>query len=260
MGKHGGYGWKPQLPDQRDRVYRPEGVTFLPPMIDLRPDLPPVYNQGNLGSCTANAIGAAVEYIRKKQGESQLFTPSRLAIYYNERSLEGTIKQDSGAFIKDGFKAIARWGVAPEELWPYNDSSIVVGRKLPPFMRKPPTSVYRAGKLDLAISYEAIPQTRNLLMAALANGLPVVIGFSVYESFESNEVARGGVMPMPDMSEKLLGGHAVLVVGYDAQVGHWIVRNSWGEDWGDKGYFYMPIPYLESSSLSSDFWVLKATN
>lgn len=261
MGQYGGLGWKRQLPDQRDRVWNMTGASVtLPPLVDLRPQMPPVYNQGNLGSCTANAIAAAVEYVRKKQADPILFSPARLFIYYNERRLEGTTKDDAGAFIRDGFKAISQWGVPDEQLWPYSDNTVKVGRKIPPFMRKPPSSVYKSAHTDLAISYEAVPQYRNTIMAALAQDFPVVIGFSVYESFESPQMARDGKMPMPALTEKMLGGHAVLVVGYDAVEGHWIVRNSWGSGWGDGGYFYMPIPYLESSNLSSDFWTLRATN
>jgi C1A family cysteine protease len=147
-----------------------------------------------------------------------------------------------------------------EKLWPYSDNTTITGRKLPPFMRKPPSSVYKAARNDLAIAYEGVPQSRNLIMAALTQDLPVVIGFSVYDSFESQEVARTGIVPMPETSENLLGGHAVLVVGYDAEKGDWIVRNSWGSGWGEGGYFYMPFPYLENPNLSSDFWVLRAMN
>jgi len=147
-----------------------------------------------------------------------------------------------------------------EKLWPYSDNKVIAGRNLPPFMKKPPSSVYKAARNDLAISYEGVPQSRNLIMAALTQDLPVVVGFSVYDSFESQIMARTGVMPMPESSENLLGGHAVLVVGYDAVAGHWIVRNSWGPDWGAEGYFFMPIPYLENPNLSADFWVLRAMN
>jgi C1A family cysteine protease len=260
MAEHG-YGWIRQLPDQRDRVYYPgSGLNIIPALVDLRPQMPPIYYQGGLGSCTANAIGAAVEYVRRKQADPDPYTPARLFIYYNERLLEGTVKQDSGAYIRDGFKAISRWGTVDETLWPYSDNKVIAGRALPPFMKKPPSSVYKAARKDLAISYEGVPQNRTMIMIALTQGFPVVVGFSVYDSFETPEVARTGIMPMPGAAENLLGGHAVLVVGFDTEKGYWIVRNSWGTGWGEGGYFYMPFAYLENPNLSSDFWVLRAIN
>jgi C1A family cysteine protease len=116
-----GYGWIPDLPDHRDHLYAapPPRLTALPPSTDLRPQCPPVYDQGQLGSCTANAIAGAIEFDQMKQGQTP-FVPSRLFIYYNERDIEGTVGSDSGAQIRDGIKSVAQQGVCPEPEWPYD--------------------------------------------------------------------------------------------------------------------------------------------
>src|SRR5438128_696006 len=120
------YGWLPDVPDQRDHVYAaPSGVLHkLPAKIDLRPKCPPVYNQGQLGSCTANAIAAAVQFDRMKQNLKPAFAPSRLFIYYNERAIEGTVDNDSGAMLRDGIKSIAKQGDCAETHWPYPNRKV----------------------------------------------------------------------------------------------------------------------------------------
>jgi C1A family cysteine protease len=235
-----GYGWRPQLPDSRDLVYAPR-LTSLPPEHDLRPSIPPVYDQGQLGSCTGNAIAGAMEYERDRQGLSD-FIPSRLFVYYNERALEGTVSSDSGAVIRDGVKVVNTDGVCPETLWPYDIGMFAV---------KPPKRCYVAATKDKAVRYESV-QTLGDLKDAIASNLSVVFGFTVYESFESKAVARTGVMPLPKKGEAVVGGHAVLAVGYSDTKHHIIVRNSWGASWGDHGYFYMPYQYLTGSKASAD--------
>jgi C1A family cysteine protease len=256
-----GFGWRPQLPDLRDMLYMPRLKGQLPPECDLRPSMPPVYDQGQLGSCTGNAIAAAMEYERDREGLSD-FVPSRLFIYYNERALEGTVSSDSGAMIRDGIKVVNREGVCPETLWPYDIGVFTV---------KPPKRCYVAAQKDKAVQYEAI-QTLGQLKDAIASNLAVVFGFTVYQSFESQSVAETGVMPMPKRGEATVGGHAVLAVGYSDPKGHLIVRNSWGSSWGDRGYFYMPYQYLTGSKdgsdsspinrahLASDFWAIQAVS
>ncbi|WP_082973476.1 C1 family peptidase [Mycobacterium sp. E2327] len=256
-----GFGWRPQLPDARDMLYMPRLKGTLPPAYDLRPSMPPVYDQGQLGSCTGNAIAAAMEYERDRQGLPD-FVPSRLFIYYNERALEGTVSSDSGAMIRDGIKVVNREGVCPETLWPYDIGVFTV---------KPPKRCYVAAAKDKAVQYEAI-QTLGQLKDAIASNLAVVFGFTVYQSFESQSVAQTGVMPMPKPGEATVGGHAVLAVGYSDPKGHLIVRNSWGPGWGDQGYFYMPYQYLTGSKnasdsspinrahLASDFWAIQAVS
>jgi C1A family cysteine protease len=253
-----GYGWRPQLPDARDKLYMARLKDLPPSEFDLRPSMPPVYDQGQLGSCTGNAIAAAMEYERDRQGLSE-FIPSRLFIYYNERALEGTVSSDSGAVIRDGIKVVNTDGVCPEALWPYDVGMFAV---------KPPKRCFVTAKTDRAVQYLAI-QTLGDLKDAISSNLAVVFGFTVYESFESPSVAQTGVMPMPKRGEATVGGHAVVAVGYSDPKGYVIVRNSWGASWGDHGYFYMPYQYLTGSRvnpdnapvngahLASDFWAVE---
>jgi C1A family cysteine protease len=180
----------------------PQGV---PLAVDLRGNCPPVYDQGQLGSCTANAIAGAMEFDRKKQHLPD-FVPSRLFIYYNERVMEGTVDSDSGAQIRDGIKSVAKIGAPPEADWPYDITS---------FTEKPPAKAYADAKLDRALQYQRVVQTLQQLQGCLASGVGFVFGFTVYESFESETVAKTGIMPMPKPNERKLGGHAVMAVGYE---------------------------------------------
>ena len=247
------YGWRPDLPDPRDHVLLtprpPKGG--LPLGVDLRGRFPAVYDQGQLGSCTGNAIGAAVAFHVCSRDGLGAWTPSRLFIYYNERVLEHTVRIDAGAEIRDGIKSVAKLGCPSEDLWPYSDA--VPGR----FTKKPTKAVFAAATQHEASSYQRVPRTLLAMKSCLANAFPFVFGFTVFESFESEEVAKTGVVPMPD-GGKPLGGHAVTCVGYDDATQRFIVRNSWGKDWGDKGYFTMPYEYLLNENLSDDFWTIRA--
>ena len=243
------YGWIPDQPDQRDHLYAapPQFLTALPASADLRPQCPPVYDQGQLGSCTANAIGGAIEFDRLKQKLPD-FVPSRLFIYYNERVIEGTVRSDSGAQIRDGIKTVASQGVCPETDWPYDIAK---------FEQKPAAKAYADALSDRAVSYQSLIQDPNQMKGCLASGFPFVFGFTVYESFESPAVAQSGHAPMPGPSERAIGGHAVMAVGYDDSNQWFVVRNSWGPSWGLKGYFTLPYAYLIQASLSSDFWTIR---
>jgi C1A family cysteine protease len=245
------YGWIPDLPDHRDHLYAaPQPVLAkLPKKVDLRTKCPPVFNQGELGSCTANAIAAAHQFGQMKQKKPKAFTPSRLFIYYNERVMEGTVREDSGAMIRDGIKSLVKQGAAPESTWPY---------AIKKFATKPPKKCYDAGLKNQALSYQRLTPVLSQLKGCLAAGYPFVFGFSVYESFESEAVARTGKVPMPDGStEKQLGGHAVLAVGYDEAKQRFIVRNSWGAGWAIKGYCTFPYAYLLDANLCDDFWTVR---
>ena len=245
-----GYGWLPDLPDHRDLLYAPPPETQkqLPPAASVRDALPPVFDQGQLGSCTGNAIAAADEFEAAKQG-IDFGTPSRLFIYYGEREIEGTVDQDSGAMIRDGFKVLGNEGAPPETNWPYDISK---------FAQRPPDNAYADAQKHRAISYQSVVQNSSSLRTCIAEGYPFVFGFTVYESFESQEVARTGTVEMPGAGERTLGGHAVVGVGYEDASQRFTVRNSWGEGWGDSGYITMPYAYLLDSNLASDFWTLRS--
>jgi C1A family cysteine protease len=244
------YGWRADSPDMRDYMLAVAPVKALPPTMSLRKQMPPVYDQGQLGSCTANSIGAILEFNELKQQESDASAPSRLFIYYNERVMEGTVKEDSGAEIRDGIKSVAQLGAPPETLWPY-----VITK----FATKPPAAAYKEARKHEAIRYARVAQDRFAIQNVLASGEPISFGFTVYSSFESPQVAKNGIVPMPQSDEKTLGGHAVVAIGYkmiQSQL-YFECRNSWGAGWGDKGYFWMPAGYLTSSSLASNFWVIQ---
>jgi C1A family cysteine protease len=254
------YGWHRDLPDHRDHTYQVEReqINSLPSRVDLRAQCPAVYDQGQIGSCTANAIGAAFEFDLLRQKLTD-FTPSRLFIYWNERSIEGTTASDSGAQIRDGVKVVATLGVPDETVWPYDDTAADSDGTFPSWARAgqaPPPEVFAAAKHNEAVKYQRVVQDLNHLRAALAAGTPVVFGFTVYESFESHQVARTGDAPMPKPDDQALGGHAVLLVGYDDAKHRFIVRNSWGTGWGQDGYFTLPYAYVRDPHLTSDFWTI----
>jgi len=250
-----GFGFIPDIPDFRDQYYQvsPNLIeTGVPPIVDLRqtPELQqsPVLDQGQLGSCTANAIAGALTYTMLKQ-KQPLFSPSRLFIYYNERAMEGSIQSDAGAMLRDGIKSVNRQGVCKEQpTWPYN---------IYKFATKPPGTAYNEAGLHQALQYRRLNNTDiNQLKACLASGFPFVFGFTVYQSFMTAQVGRTGMMPMPQPHEAVMGGHAVLATGYDDTHQVFIVRNSWGDHWGDKGYFYMPYSYITNQDLAVDFWTI----
>jgi C1A family cysteine protease len=244
------YGWVPDLPDHRDRIYSVPARTSaaLPKSVDLRPGCPEVYDQGNLGSCTANAIAAALEFDQMKQQQPDTFVPSRLFIYYSERSIENTINEDSGAMIRDGIKSVSQQGAPHETLWPYDIGNFKV---------KPSAAAFADASKHRSLLYQRVQQLLPEMKGCLAAGYPFVFGFSVYESFESDAVAKSGQMQMPKKTEKQLGGHAVLAVGYDDAAKRFLVRNSWGPSWGMAGYFTMPYDYLLNDNLADDLWTIK---
>jgi C1A family cysteine protease len=245
-----GYGWVRDLPDHRDFTYAApmEVAAALPSQVDLRPQCPPVYDQGQLGSCTANSIAGAHQFEQMKQSLPNVFVPSRLFIYYNERVIEGTVGSDSGGQLRDGIKSIAKQGVCPETEWPY---------VITQFATKPPAQSFTDALQNTAVSYQRVAQSLSQFKGCLASGYPFVFGFTVYESFESPAVAQSGNAPLPASGEKSLGGHAVLAVGYDDTAQQFIVRNSWGPAWGQAGYFTLPYAYLTDPGLASDFWTIR---
>jgi C1A family cysteine protease len=243
------YGWVPDLPDHRDHYYAAPLVNLgaLPAKVDLTPNCPPVYDQGQLGSCTANAIAGAIEFDRMKEHKA-VWVPSRLFIYYNERVIEHTVNSDSGAQIRDGIKSVGKQGDAPETEWPYDIAK---------FTEKPPAKVYTDARKYRVVQYQRVLRNLNQMKGCLASGYPFVLGFTVYESFESPEVASTGVVNVPGPNEQEIGGHAVVAVGYDDSQQRFIVRNSWGSTWGKAGYFTMPYTYLTEPNLSDDFWTVR---
>lgn len=242
------YHWARQPIDNRDKLYTLSNIP-QPNLVDLRSYCSPIENQGNLGSCTGQAIAGAIELLIKRAGRT--LDVSRLYIYYYERLLEGTVNYDSGAYIRDGMRAVYNYGAPIENLWPYDITK---------FKMAPSSQAVTDGKKRKVTLYQAVANHQGCL-DSIASGFPVVIGFNVYSSFESAKVAKTGIMPYPNTGkEKMLGGHAVLLVGYDKTKQVYIVRNSWGGGWGDRGYFYMPFQVIQNSRMSSDFWTVRSVN
>ena len=240
--------WRPDLPDLRDHLFaarRTIDATSLPPVVDLRAKCPPVVDQGALGSCTANALVGGLGYLH---GGPKAKLASRMFVYYCERDLEGDISQDAGAEIRDGVKVLNQIGAPPESYCPYKPAQ---------FARKPSKRAYAAAGKHKISSYQRI-LTHDERLQCLADGYPFVLGFSCFDSIDSAEVAKTGVLPMPGPRDKVIGGHAVMAVGYDVAAGTYLIRNSWGTDWGMGGYFTMPFAYADDTNLSDDHWTLRA--
>ena len=255
------YNRKPDRKDERDfkysdhlQIVNPES---LPQSENLIAKCPPVFDQGDIGSCTGNALAGMLgwdelQQMRLKTASSpEVFDPSqyepfsRLMIYYNERRIEGTTDQDAGAELRDGIKALVQWGACRESVWPYSDSNALV---------QPSTAAYTEAASHKISKYLRI-STLTEMRHCLASGSPFVFGFTVYDYFESEEMAKTGILKMPKPNDQPIGGHAVMCVGYDPE--YFWVRNSWGADWGPfGGYFKMPKAYITDPNLAEDAWAI----
>lgn len=241
------FGWIRDIPDIRDVSYSISRVGGLPTSVDLRASFPPVYDQLQLSACTGNACAGALAYARAMQGLPS-FTPSRLMLYYDARVLEGTTASDSGAQIRDVIKGAAQRGACPEDEWPYDTAK---------FADEPSASAYDAALKDRALGYRRVPQDLDHIRSCLAGGDPIIFGISVFLAFESDAVAENGVVPMPGSSDAVIGGHAIVAVGYDDAAQRVIFRNSWGSSWGDSGYGYLPFSYITNPNLAADLWTIR---
>jgi len=242
------YGWKRDLPDQRDFVFKTTRIAPLPTSVDLRLGCSAIEDQGNLGSCCSNAVAACIEFLEIKDGV-QFKDVSRLFHYYTTRQIEGTVREDSGATLRDSCKSITKYGICSEKSWPY---------QIRQYKTKPTTACYKEAEPHKTVSYFKL-NTINDMKHALADGFIFVIGISVYESFESTQVDKTGKVPMPKRNEDNFGGHAIAITGYNPT--NFIFRNSWGKTWGDKGYGYLPLAYLDPrNGIAEDAWVIKTNS
>lgn len=243
------FGYIPDTPDIRDHKFLVPRVMRLPRAVDLRDHAKPlpILDQGELGSCTAHGSTMAMRLLRQKQGLDDI-EMARLQVYYDARALEGSTKSDAGAMIRDVVKAIVKKGAGHEDLWPYD-----VAR----FATRPPKAVYASALGDHVVEYQRVDVNSTAVKTAIAQHMPVVIGISVYDSFESEATAETGIVAIPKKTESLLGGHCMVVVGYGQKTGYFTVQNSWSDAWGDKGFCYIPYKYLDNPDLGADYWALK---
>jgi len=241
--------------------------------------MPPPYDQGHTSSCVGNGVAGLYDYVHHKQGfpvtgpavtppgadpsvaelvakptpnnpvvTHSFLNPSRLAIYYGARQREGSTGSDDGAEIRDGIQAVVKDGAAPETLWPFDPAKVTV---------KPSPNYYQEARQHQALNYTRVSQADYYIGHTLAIlGLPIVFGMDVFEEFESDEVAKTGMVPMPAIGAQAIGGHCMVIVARDAKRDLYGVRNSWGPDWGLHGYCWIPRPYLLNNQLASDAWTI----
>lgn len=238
------YGWIPSLPSRAKKFSTVNNFAAeLPSLVDLRtnPNRPAIYDQGQVGSCVGNGVSRVVEFIQPSLG-----TPARLFVYFNARIPENDTNQDGGAQIHDGIQGVVTYGVIPETEWPYDPAQVTT---------QPNPQCYIDAKKDVVTSYFSLSGDIEIKQC-LAQGFPVVFGTTVYESFESPDVASNGKVSMPADSEQSVGGHCMVLMGYDDNNKWWITDNSWGTGWGDAGSCYIPYAYI--AQFASDFWTVRA--
>lgn len=259
-----GLGLIPDAPDDRDLLFAPPPVLeHLPAFVDLEPDAatPPVWDQGQLGSCTAHGTLACFLWASAKCGANDPML-SRLQLYYNTRVIECTVGEDSGAQIRDAVKATAA-GIAPEELWPYDVARFTV---------EPPAEAVQAAADNIGIEYARVAQDADHIRACLAAGYPIDIGVSLFSSFEADQAISTGVVDVPGDGERQIGGHCMALWGYGTGA-DWKahgqfptagdgtlyvkVRNSWGPGVYQRGYLLMPLDYLTDPQLGGDYWTIR---
>lgn len=226
------------------------GAASLPERIDLRALCSPIEDQGTIGSCAANAAVGALEYHQRRSNlpDTDL---SRLFVYYNARRLAGNEAQDSGTFIHHAMAAILAYGACPEAMWPYQKAM---------WATRPIDPCYTAASGFAAIMY-ARAAPGDACKAALVASLPIVFGAVLPAEMLQREAAATGRIEVPRGAwPEPGGGHAMLIVGYDDARGCWLIRNSWGADWGDGGYAQVPYEVMERYGIPGQFWVLGAVD
>jgi C1A family cysteine protease len=242
-------GWLRDPEDARDYRLRFAQDTPLPRQVDLRDRCTPVEDQRHIGSCVANAVVGAAEYLESvSSGNPRPPDLSRLFVYFNARYLHGAQTQDSGTFVRAAMASLAFYGVCLESIWPYDPNR---------YAEAPPPEAYRDAERRQGLEYARL-RPGDEIKRALAEGFPVAFGTAIPKACYTVAATNGGRLPMPDtVPQEEMVGHAMLLVGYDLDQGHYILRNSWGEGWGDRGYGYAPLPLIDTYPESRDFWVLR---
>lgn len=246
-----GFGWRKDPPDPRDRAFAPRFTAQeLPREKSLKAKVTSIFDQGQLGSCTANAVALMLRFVERKQGERTVAL-SRLFIYFWTRWMEGTVNEDSGAYLRDTIKVVNKQGAPAERQWPYHIEN---------FTKQPPSEYDDDALQHQAILYARVPRSLQAMKACLVEGFPFVFGFAVFESFM--RTGEDGIAPIAGVDEPLLGWHAVVAVGYDDSLyggagGFWCA-NSWSRSWGRRGFFTLPYHVLLDPGQSDDFWTIRA--
>ena len=252
--KVSGYVYRQPLASAKRYQASDSDVETLPAKVDLRPHLPPVEDQGPLSSCVANAVAGAYEYLVKRHRDEQEaeteYDVSRLFIYYNARAKRGDVEEDSGSVIADAIQGLREEGACSEETWPYEEEAV---------NEQPSDEAYEEAAKFLVEDMQLVPCTLEGWKTALAEGYPIIFGLGLYGSFDQQR--KKGLVPVPspkEASRESHGGHSMLCVGYSDPDKVFIVRNSWGPDWGDKGYCYIPYEYLMSEKYNDgDSWIIR---
>jgi hypothetical protein len=237
------FGWLPDLPDGRDFEFVPKiARAKLPAAFDGTDAKVPVWDQRNIGSCVAH--GTMGGFLHKHFERSPAaFDPSRLQVYYDARAMRGWEAADTGCFIRDAIKCLAKLGVGSATFWPYDTSK---------FAQKPPAECYGSAKAHQALRFRRIGTKADDIRSALVEKAWVVFGISVYDSMMTTEVARTGAIPMPKGKQR--GGHCMVADSYNGKLA--AGNNSWSTTWGNKGRFTIPFDYLTDRNLADDFWAI----
>ena len=239
--------YRPDKEDPNDKKYAADRYSSeeLPSRVDLRQHMSAVEDQGEVGSCTANAMAGAYEYLAKRTlGDSG--DVSRLFVYYNARALEAEHNEDRGTSLRNCIQVLRVMGTCAEEIWPYDPEML---------NERPSSEAYEDAARFLIEDAQRINIDLDAMKHCLAEGYPFAFGLVLFESFMKS---RQGRIPMPDIeNEQFLGGHAMLCVGYSDQSQVFVARNSWGSDWGDKGYCYIPYDYIANPQYCADCWTIR---
>lgn len=241
------YGWIPDRPDKRDEKFC--GAAHLQAQLtrDWSIGMPPAWDQGQIGSCTGNMFAAQALFLRRRQGDPEIM-PSRLFSYWAARVREGTTDSDAGAQIRDIIAGAITEGICPEDLWPYDPARVTL---------EPSSEAFERAQYCEVLDYQRVDNTiEEQLVAAMIIG-PLCFGAAIYDSFESAEVQRTGMVPMPKPDESMAGGHALWLCQLDLGRRLGKVRNSWGPRWGQQGYCWFPLDYLTDGDLADDFWLVR---
>ena len=240
-------GWVRDVFDNRDKKYKvPLMKRYfpVPNIVDMRQKTR-IKNQDNYGFCVSFGVSGVYELASPIKG---WLDSSELFVQYNAQYLEGTNGEDAGAQIRNGMKAIARWGTCSEAMLPYNSPN--------PY-GEPSSACYREAKRHKALVYEKIDPNINDMKRVLASGFGIVMGLYLYSSFFSDKTSRTGFIQTPNTeAENFEGGHCIYLCGYISDLEVFILVNSWGDEVGDKGYYYLPFSYATNDAIALDRWTI----